>query len=65
MPLKVFGIQPMLPMNLFIEGSLTITPDGGKTQSYGPGDGFVVDAGFKGVWEIKEPVKKHFVIKIK
>ena len=50
---------------LLIEGSLTITPDGGETQSYGPGDGFVVDAGFKGVWEIKTPVKKHFVIKIK
>ena len=46
-----------------IEGSITITPDGGEPQTFGPGDGFVVDAGFKGVWEIKEPVKKHFVIK--
>tara|TARA_R110002111_G_scaffold44689_4_gene81322 strand:+ start:3286 stop:3651 length:366 start_codon:yes stop_codon:yes gene_type:complete len=48
-----------------IEGRITITPDGGESQTFGPGDAFTVDVGFKGVWEIKEPVKKHFVIKIK
>lgn len=56
----------MPPMNLhtLIERSITITSDGGQPQTDRPGDGFVVDASFKGAWEIKEPVKKHFVIKI-
>lgn len=48
-----------------MEGNITITPDGGESQDYGPGDGFVVEPGFKGVWEITKPVKKHFVIKLK
>jgi uncharacterized cupin superfamily protein len=48
-----------------IEGNITITPDGGTAQHYGPGDGFTVDVGFEGVWEITKAVKKHFVIKIK
>ena len=31
----------------------------------GPGDAFVVEAGFKGVWRIEETVLKHFDIKLK
>ena len=31
----------------------------------GPGDAFVVEAGFTGVWKIEEPVRKHFDIKLK
>ena len=30
----------------------------------GPGDAFVVEAGFTGTWEIKEPVLKHFDIQL-
>ena len=48
-----------------MEGNITITPDGGEAQHYGPGDGFVVEPGFTGVWEITQAVKKHFVIKLK
>ena len=47
-----------------IEGRITITPDGGQPMDVGPGDAFVVDAGFKGTWEIKESVVKHFDIKL-
>ena len=47
-----------------IEGSITITPDGGQPMDVGPGDAFVVDVGFKGTWEILESVIKHFDIKL-
>jgi uncharacterized cupin superfamily protein len=29
----------------------------------GPGDAFVVEADFKGTWQILEPVTKHFVVR--
>jgi uncharacterized cupin superfamily protein len=49
-----------------IEGRLTITQDdGGEAVQLGPGDAFVVEAGFKGVWKIEEKVLKHFDIKLK
>jgi uncharacterized cupin superfamily protein len=48
-----------------IQGRITITPDGGKPVSVGPGDAFVVEAGFKGVWKIEEKVVKHFDIKLR
>lgn len=49
----------------FIAGKLTITPDGGTPVQIGPGDAFVVEAGFKGTWKIEETVRKHFDIKLK
>ena len=48
-----------------IEGRIVITPDGGESVAFGPGDAFVVDVGFEGVWKIEAPVKKHFAIKLK
>jgi len=48
-----------------IEGRITITPDGGEPVRLGPGDAFVVEPGFKGVWAIEAPVRKHFAIKLK
>jgi uncharacterized protein len=48
-----------------IKGRITITPDGGTPVTVGPGDAFVVEAGFAGVWQIEEAVLKHFDIKLK
>ena len=48
-----------------IEGAITITPDGGAPVSVKPGDAFAVEPGFKGVWKIEKPVRKHFCIKLK
>ena len=47
-----------------IEGSITITPDGGLPTYVAAGDAFVVEAGFSGTWEITESVVKHFDIKL-
>ena len=43
-----------------IEGKIIITPDGGEPVTVSAGDAFVVEANFKGTWEIVEPVRKHF-----
>ena len=48
-----------------IEGRLTITEDGGEPVSFGPGDALAVEAGFRGVWRIEEPVHKHLAIRLK
>lgn len=49
-----------------IEGRITITPDESDESIHlGPGDAFVVEPGFKGVWKIEEKVLKHFDIKLK
>lgn len=45
-----------------IDGKLVITPDGGAPVNLGPGDAFVIEPGFKGTWEVIEPVRKHFVL---
>jgi len=47
-----------------MEGRLTITPDGGAPVVLGPGDAFVVEPGFKGLWKIDETIRKHFAIKL-
>lgn len=47
-----------------IEGRMTITPDGGAPVHLGPGDAFVVEADFKGLWKIEETIRKHFDIKL-
>jgi uncharacterized cupin superfamily protein len=36
-------------------------PDGCRTE-FGPGEGFVVPAGFKGTWEVLEDCTKFYVI---
>jgi uncharacterized cupin superfamily protein len=48
-----------------IEGKIIITAEGAEPVTLLPGDGFVVEPGFKGTWEIVEPVRKHFCIKLK
>ncbi len=53
-----------------IAGSVTITPDdgtpgGGTPVTLTAGDAFVVDAAFKGTWQITETVRKHFTFRLK
>ncbi|MDO5756590.1 MAG: cupin domain-containing protein [Rhodobacterales bacterium] len=45
-----------------ISGRIIITPDGGQPVEVGPGDAYVVEADFKGTWQILEDVTKHFVV---
>ncbi|HEX9208243.1 MAG TPA: cupin domain-containing protein [Steroidobacteraceae bacterium] len=44
------------------EGRVRITDDAGNSTTYGPGDCFVMPAGFQGLWEVLEPARKFYAI---
>lgn len=43
-----------------LAGRVVITPDGGEPVEMTAGCAFIIEPGFTGTWEIKEPVAKHF-----
>lgn len=45
-----------------LEGRARLTDVNGASKEFGPGQGFVIPAGFAGVWETLEPVKKIYTI---
>lgn len=45
---------------LIIEGEVTVTYDGGSV-SFGAGDYVVFPKGLSCVWNVKKPVRKHYV----
>lgn len=45
-----------------LDGHVRLTDDHGNSVHYGPGESFVIPAGFSGVWENIGTVKKLFVI---
>lgn len=49
-------------MCVLTEGRVRLSDDRGRSWTYGPGDCFVVPAGFHGVWEVLEPARKFYAI---
>ena len=49
-------------MCVLTEGRIRLSDDHGRSWAYGPGDCFVVPAGFQGVWEVLEPARKFYAI---
>ena len=47
---------------LLIEGEVTVTHDGGSVR-FGAGDYVVFPKGLSCVWDVTQPVKKHYVFK--
>lgn len=45
-----------------IEGRAVVTAESGEQWRFGPGDAFMIPAGFRGTWESVETVRKHYVI---
>lgn len=45
-----------------LEGRIRITEAGGQGNEFGPGDACVIPAGFKGVFEVLEAVRKYYVM---
>jgi len=43
-------------------GRVVITSDAGESSAFGPGDAFVVPAGFSGTWEVLEDCSKVYAI---
>ncbi|WP_341676857.1 cupin domain-containing protein [Niveibacterium sp. SC-1] len=44
-----------------IEGRIRITNQRGEAKEFGPGDACVIPAGFEGIFEVIEPVRKRYV----
>ena len=47
---------------VILEGKVKLTAEDGTSVEFGPGSTFVIPAGFKGIWETLEPVKKIYTI---
>ncbi len=44
------------------EGRVRLSDDHGRSWTFGPGDCFVVPAGFQGLWEVLEAARKFYAI---
>jgi uncharacterized cupin superfamily protein len=44
------------------EGKVRVSDDSGRSWTFGPGDCFVMPAGFHGLWEVLEPARKFYAI---
>jgi uncharacterized cupin superfamily protein len=45
-----------------VAGRVVLTDANGRAERFGPGDSFVIPAGFRGTWETVEAVRKLYVI---
>lgn len=45
-----------------LSGRIRITDAAGTAREFGPGDACVIPGGFTGLFEVLEPVRKHYVI---
>ncbi len=43
-----------------LEGSVVVTPDGGEPVAFGKGDLVTFPQGMSCVWDIQQPVRKHY-----
>lgn len=48
-------------MCYFLEGDVIVTPDGGKSVVIGKGDLVTFPKGMSCTWEIRKPVRKHYL----
>lgn len=44
------------------EGRVLLTAEDGREWRFGPGDAWVIPAGFRGTWETLEPARKRYAI---
>jgi uncharacterized cupin superfamily protein len=47
---------------VLLEGRIRLIDSSGAAREFGRGSTFVIPAGFEGVWETIEPVKKIYTI---
>ncbi len=45
----------------FLEGEVVVTPDGGKPVSIRKGDLVTFPKGLSCTWEVRKPVRKHYL----
>ena len=44
-----------------LQGEVTVTPQGGEPVSFGKGDLVTFPAGMSCTWEVKTPLRKHYL----
>lgn len=44
------------------KGAARLTSDDGVAKDVSIGDGFVIEGGFRGIWEVREDMEKHYMI---
>lgn len=49
-------------MCVIASGRVRLTDEGGDSEEFGPGEGFLIQNGFQGVWDTLEAVRKWYVI---
>ncbi len=47
---------------VIMEGTVRLSDASGASETFGPGEGFIIATGFKGVWESVTPVRKWYVL---
>ncbi len=47
---------------VLLEGTVRLTDEAGRVETYRGGDTFLIPNGFKGVWETVEPTRKFYAI---
>lgn len=45
---------------LLLEGEVMVTPEGGDPVEFRAGDLVVFEEGLRCVWEVRQPVRKHY-----
>ncbi len=45
-------------------GSGRLIGDDGVTRDIGPGDAFVIEPGFSGIWEVQDRMRKAYVVRL-
>ncbi|MCY1460877.1 hypothetical protein D9M71_784720 [compost metagenome] len=45
-----------------VSGRIRISDESGQASEFGPGDACVIPAGFTGLFQVLEPVRKYFVV---
>lgn len=45
-----------------LEGRVILADEDGRAWRFGPGDAWVIPAGFRGTWETLEPARKRYAI---
>ena len=57
-----YWTQEQTEVVYILSGSLTVTPDGGKPQTFGAGDSAMFPRGWRGTWDLHETVRKVYAI---
>jgi hypothetical protein len=57
-----FDAYPVDEFCHILSGKVIVTDDAGRSETFGPGDSFVIPKGLKCTWQMPETTRKYYVI---